>query len=1436
MRGTGKTEEPSDSASLRLYDSANEAPAPMATVADAASGLRAVSSVPPAVAAPAPSAASAVPPSVPTTEVLPAALPPGSRPALPVSAPVPAAVGDVLRRPPSALPAGPAGSEADDGRRRLVMALVVGLVVVLAATVALAWYFGTRRSAAPREVATGTGGGDEPTAGAGTLSGVVGPVPVSAVPAAGAEPSGGTDPAPSAVAAAAIPQDDRAMYVAATARLGCAMVEFQSKFGRVSAGDEQVSLVSTALSAFGIDRAVRRAGRPLGLMVDVGAAVNEATEACVALYYGEATEPGSRTPDEERDLYLTISAEVSCEFTRRVGEGRPMPVGIESMELVAQLAAAHGVRLVQFSRWATTYGKEPGMAAGMTERMSACLVAAQAGGAGPMDEATARETYIGALSDVACLGPPRTEAERAAGQLERACAAHGITLQQFAALAQQFGDDPAAQRESAGGPRPVWRRAFGRSGRPPPTVWCIRRSLFGEIGGPMHDAPSKSGSKLLPDSAYRKLREGETYEPIVPASDKRAEVTVWSVSLGLIMVVVFSAACVYMALRAGNAIEASIPIAILAIFFGRLKAVKSTILENVMVQSIGQASGVVAAGATFVIPALYINQQSVSWWQILLACTVGGFLGIVLIIPLRKYFVKEMHGELPFPEATAINEILVAGESTAGGAGKILLFSFALGAAFDFLVEGVHLWNAEISSTAVMGDAGQWLVGHGFQLQIAGLAALFGLGYIIGIKYASIIASGSVLAVLVIVPVIKLLGAGNSAFAYAGNTYDIGAMSPGAVFGAFVKPIGIGAIAVAGLISILRMGKIVAGSVSLGFKGLSKQGGDEAAPERTQWDVQPTTVLLAEVGLLLAMGLIFFIVAWVTPQEGGIPYTMGECLIFAVVGMVVGFLLSFLFTPVAAQAIAIVGVNPVSGMTLITVVLSIVAMILTGLSGSAGMVIALIIGTAVCTALSTSGALITDFKIGYWIGSTPRNQQVWKFLGVVVAALVIAFVVPPMDQAYHFLVQDPATGQMVSNDKVLPAPQANMLAAVSKGLMSDPANQPWLLYGIGGLVAVLLFMAGVPMLAFALGMYLPLSINLAVLAGAAVAWIISKTGRREEVKRMRAEQGTLIASGLMAGAAIIGLFTAVLRLPAVGAPIRFLSVGETYEFHPVVAGQDKSTSFLCRDLKLAPGQSCETRWVVDEPAQTRPEVFVDGRPLRGLAPCSQLALGQNQSCREIMGGDEVTVARKDLVVDGKVRPPVASCDELKLVEGQPCEVRETKTWDGEAKLEILVDEAALPEVVPCEQLKLGKDQKCEIRTTEDRAARTHMQVLVDGVVRGPVTSCEELRLAEGSSCEVRQVESAKAKTHREVLVDGKLRAPLKSCDEVNVPEGRSCEEVLEGKAQHWYEGRDGQLLGLLALLGLALGCYHLARVGAKWALAATAAAKKAEAEGEKDEK
>jgi putative OPT family oligopeptide transporter len=654
----------------------------------------------------------------------------------------------------------------------------------------------------------------------------------------------------------------------------------------------------------------------------------------------------------------------------------------------------------------------------------------------------------------------------------------------------------------------------------------------------MHDAKPVD-SKLLPSNAYRKLEPGETYQPVVPAGDQRAEVTPWSILMGVAMVVLFTVACAYMALRAGNAIEASIPIAILAITFGRLRTVRSTLLENVMVQSVGQAAGVVAAGATFVVPAMYINGVSAAWWQIFLACFIGGSLGVVLIIPLRKYFVRDLHGELPFPEATAINNILVTGESSAGGAGKILIIAFAVGALFDFSVEALHLWNAGLSSSTLLGGLG---AGARVEVQLTAIAALFGLGYIIGIRYASIIASGSVMAMLIMVPAIYLFGKELDAFTFAGTTYNVSQMNATSIFSNFVKPVGIGAIAISGLIGIMRMWRIVVGSITLGFKAF--QGGGQATEEvRTQRDMKPSHVLLIELAATLGMGALFMIVGLMGD------YSVLDSLKFGLVGMIAGFLLSFLFTPVAAQAIAIVGVNPVSGMTLITVVLTIGVMIAVGLKGTAGMLIALIIGTAVCTALSTSGALISDFKIGYWLGSTPKNQEKWKFLGMAIAALVVAAVIPLMDNAYSFVIEDPVTGLMISNEQELPAPQANMIAAVSSGLMDDPANQPWLLYGLGAAVALMLLMTGVPMLAFALGIYLPISINMAVLAGAIAAWIIGRTGGSEKMRKMRQDQGTLIASGLMAGAAIFGVITAALRTKDFGALIRHISVGEKFSFN-----------------------------------------------------------------------------------------------------------------------------------------------------------------------------------------------------------------------------------------------------------------------------------------------
>jgi putative OPT family oligopeptide transporter len=454
----------------------------------------------------------------------------------------------------------------------------------------------------------------------------------------------------------------------------------------------------------------------------------------------------------------------------------------------------------------------------------------------------------------------------------------------------------------------------------------------------------------------------------------------------------------------------------------------------------------------------------------------------------------------------------------------------------------------------LLGPWGEQMYAARSEVKLNAIAALFGLGYIIGPKYAAIIAAGSVLSYMVMVPLVYLVGQHTGPIDFAGNEgLIIADMSAGDIFNMFVKPIGIGAIAVSGMIGIVKMGKIILKSLTLGFKGLlTKDDPNAPKPARTDWDMNPRNVILIQLVSALAMGVLFFIVTSTYTGDDGSSYTVGQSLVYSLVGMVVGFALSFLFTPVAAEAIAIVGVNPVSGMTMITLILGSLAMVAVGLKGSAGIFIAIIIGCAVCTALSTSGALISDFKIGYWIGSTPRNQQLWKFVGVVVASLTVAFVIPLMDSGYHFLVHlDPSdlSSPMTSNTDVLPAPQANMLAVIVESMMSQ-TEQPYILYGLGGFIAIMLLMIGIPPLAFSLGMYLPISINLAVLFGAVVSWIIGRTGETEEVKKTRSAQGILIASGMMAGAAIVGIFTAVMRIDwgkgVLEYPIRLISIGEQF--------------------------------------------------------------------------------------------------------------------------------------------------------------------------------------------------------------------------------------------------------------------------------------------------
>ena len=648
--------------------------------------------------------------------------------------------------------------------------------------------------------------------------------------------------------------------------------------------------------------------------------------------------------------------------------------------------------------------------------------------------------------------------------------------------------------------------------------------------------------KGLPSNAYTPLKEGEVYDPYVPTKNVIPEVTTRSVFIGVIMAVLFSFAACYLGLVAGQVFEAAIPIAILAVGLAGMFARKSTISENVIVQSIGSASGVVVAGAIFTLPALYILGLEVNLMHSFIACTLGGFLGILFLIPLRRYFCVQEHGRLPFPEAVATTEILVSGEKGGKGA-RMLVVSAVAGGIYEFFVDAMHMWPMQLRTDVILGSLGATLAEKTRLIfKINASAAIFGLGYIVGIKYASIIAAGSVLSFLVFLPLVFFIGQHVPGILPPGSI-PISEMTELQVFGEYVQKIGIGAIAMAGIIGIIKMGKIIVTSFSVGIREIIRgtKAETEAGP-RTDTDIDIKYVIIL-LGVVL---ILIFLAFWAFSAEAG---STGFALKIAFVGLIMIGALAFLFTPVAARAIAIIGVNPVSGMTLITLIIASLVLLSIGLSGYIGMTVALIMGCVVCTALSTSGAFISDLKIGYWLGNTPRNQERWKFLGIVVSAIAVSLALLLIHKSYGFTIGGDILHGGVSNPAI-PAPQGNLMAVIIKSLMIE-SEIPYLLYGIGALCAVLLEMAGVPPLAFALGMYLPIQINMAVFTGGVVSWIVGRKSKKmEEAKTVGEstpkERGILIASGFIAGAALMGIIGALLNLPAIGKPIRFISVGIKY--------------------------------------------------------------------------------------------------------------------------------------------------------------------------------------------------------------------------------------------------------------------------------------------------
>ena len=621
-------------------------------------------------------------------------------------------------------------------------------------------------------------------------------------------------------------------------------------------------------------------------------------------------------------------------------------------------------------------------------------------------------------------------------------------------------------------------------------------------------AENEEKANGLPENAYRELKEGEHYEPLMSPNQQYPEVTPWSVLWGLLMAVVFSAAAAYLGLKVGQVFEAAIPIAIIAVGLSSAFKRKNALGENVMVQSIGASSGVIVAGAIFTLPALYILQDkypeiTVNFFEVFMSSLLGGIIGILLLIPFRKDFVSDMHGKYPFPEATATTQVLVSGEK-GGNQAKPLIFAGLIGGLYDFIVASFGWWGETISTRVV--EAGSLLADKAkLVFKVNTGAAVLGLGYIIGLKYSLIICAGSFLVWLIILPLLSLffgdevLTLGNSAI-----TATVGSMSPEQLFTTYARHIGIGGIATAGVIGIIKSWGIIKGAVGLAAKELKGKGeATTATTLRTQKDLSMKVITFGIIAALIVTFLFF---------QFGVLHNWFH----AVIGLLLVGVIAFLFTTVAANAIAIVGTNPVSGMTLMTLILASIIMVTVGLKGAAGMVSALIIGGVVCTALSMAGGFITDLKIGYWLGSTPAKQQTWKFLGTLVSAATVGGVILILNQTYGF-----TTGQLA-------APQANAMAAVIEPLMSG-AGAPWILYGIGAVLAIVLNFCKVPALAFALGMFIPLDLNTPLLIGGAISWYVGSRSKDQSINTARLEKGTLLASGFIAGGALMGVVSAALR-------------------------------------------------------------------------------------------------------------------------------------------------------------------------------------------------------------------------------------------------------------------------------------------------------------------
>lgn len=617
-----------------------------------------------------------------------------------------------------------------------------------------------------------------------------------------------------------------------------------------------------------------------------------------------------------------------------------------------------------------------------------------------------------------------------------------------------------------------------------------------------------SNNRQLPENAFRELKNGEEYKPLMSPEGQFREVTPWSLTWGIIMAIIFSAATAYLGLKVGQVFEAAIPITIIAVGVAGATHRKDPLGENVIIQSIGACSGMIVAGAIFTLPALYILQakypeMTINFFEIFIASVLGGILGILFLIPFRKYFVKDMHGKYPFPEATASTQVLISGEGE-GSSAKPLLVAGIIGGLYDFIASGNIGVMVDMVSSRVLGVGEVLAQKAKLVFQVNTGAALLGMGYIVGLKYAAIICAGSILTWWIIVPGIALIWPDMNVSLDASKTILASAADPQEIYN-YAKSLGIGAIAMAGVIGIAKSWSVIKSSFGLIGKVFKGSNNNEASLPRTQQDLSMKIIAIGTL-VTLIITFVFFLLG-----------VMNGNLLFAIVGILIVAIIAFLFTTVAANAIAIVGSNPVSGMTLMTLILACVIMAAVGLKGVSGMTAALIMGGVVCTALSTAGSFITDLKIGYWLGSTPKKQETFKFIGVLVSAATVGGVIMILNKVYGF-----------SNPNTMAAPQARAMAAVIEPIMNG-GQAPWLLYGIGAAIALLVNICGISALAFALGMFIPLQLNLPLLAGGLIHWYVSSRSKEEVVNKARADKGTLLASGFIAGGALMGVVSAGLQ-------------------------------------------------------------------------------------------------------------------------------------------------------------------------------------------------------------------------------------------------------------------------------------------------------------------